>query len=153
MPLRFTSVQLGALDGGAGEREVVLRGGVAGGEGLLLRLGEKVLLVCRLVPLFPVLHSPGTDLWDCLSWVLSFSLECLRLGDLDQDILPSLPFVLLMWPLLLGEGAEDVDGDLPLLGGGAGAGEGDLAGVGGLDLFLLGGLLLSDLSLSSCWSP
>ena len=51
-----------------------------------------------------------------------------------------------MWPFLLGEGAGDEDGDL-LRGGGAGSGKGDLAGIGGLDLFLLGGLLLSDLSL------
>ena len=68
MPLLFTSVQLGDGDGGAGEREVVLRGGEAGGEGLLLLLGENLLLVCRLVPLFPDLLSPGTDLWDCLAW-------------------------------------------------------------------------------------
>jgi hypothetical protein len=121
LPLLFTSVQLGDGDGGAGEREVVLRGGEAGGEGLLLLLGENLLLVCRLVPLFPDLLSPGTDLWDCLAWDLSFFLEFLRLGDLDQDILLSLPFVLLMVPLLLGEGAAYRDGDLLLLGDGAGA--------------------------------
>jgi hypothetical protein len=144
LTLRFTSAQLGDLEGGAGEREV-LRGGEAGGDGLLLLLGEKVLLVCRLMLLFPVLLSPGMDLWDCLSGILSFFLECLLLGDLDQDSLSSLPLVLLMWPLLLGEGAGDGDGDL-LLGGGAGAGEGDLDSVGGLDLFLLGGLLLSGVS-------
>jgi hypothetical protein len=58
---------------------------------LLLFLGEKVLLVCRLVLLFPFLLSPGMDLWDCLSGILSFFLECLLLGDLDQDSLSSLP--------------------------------------------------------------
>jgi hypothetical protein len=104
LPLRFTSVQLGDLDGSAGELVVVLRGGEAGGEGLLLILCGKVLLVCRLVPLFPVLLSPRTELWDCLSWVLSFFLECLMLGDLDQDTLSSLPFVLLkvleMWMVI-----------------------------------------------------
>ena len=147
MPLLFTSVQLGDGDGGAGEHEGALRGGEAGREGLLLLLGENLLLVCRLVPLFPDLLRPGTDLCDCLAWDLSVFLEFLRLGDLDQDILVSLPFVLLMVPLLLGEGAGDLDGDLLLLGDGAGAGDGDLAAVGGLDLFLLGGLLLTDLSL------
>jgi hypothetical protein len=156
LPIRFTYVQLGDLEGGAGER-VDLRGGEGDGDKFLLLLGEKVLLMCWLVLLFPVLLRPGMDLWDCLSGILSFFLECLLLGDLDQYSLSSLPLVLLMWPLLLGEGAGDGEGDL-LLGGGAGDGEGDLDSVGGLDLFLLGGLLFSgvssgDLSLSSCCSP
>jgi hypothetical protein len=58
---------------------VVLRGGgVGGGDEHLLLLGEKVLL-------FPFLLRPGMDLWAFLSGILSFFLECLWLGDLDQD--------------------------------------------------------------------
>ena len=111
---------------------MVLRGGgVVGGDELLLLLGEKVLPMCKLVLLFPFLLRPEMDLWAFLSGILSFFLECLWLGDIDQDNLSSLPLVLLMWLLLLGDGAGD--------------GEGDLDSVGGLDLLLLAGLLHSAL--------